>query len=161
MISKLKSLFLSWDTIGALVLAVLLAILTPGAITYAMAKEVYAASMSVLAVIFSVFFAGLAVLITAGDDEFVCFLQEDGSYARILWTFKFTLTALFVSLLASIGLFVHALTYGSRDNYPEWLLMVFALLAFYSLFAAVGSSLHAIKYAEVRARFLETDDNAA
>lgn len=154
-----KSLFFSWDWLAAFVATLVISFLVPGGVSCLMAKELFSVSTSVLSIIFSVFFAALAVLITAGDNEFIRFLVEDGSYRQIVWTFKVTLLLLFVSLLASIVLFVIVLPYSEQElgnlYYPEWLMLLFSFLALYALFAAINSSLDAIKYAEYRARFLE------
>lgn len=153
---KIKSLFLSWDWMLALILIVAISYFVPGGISYPMAKEIFGVSITVLAIIFSIFFAALAVLITAGDNEFVRFLDEDGSYRHIVWTFKITLLLLFIALMGSIFLFVTVLPYQqSRGWYPEWIILIFAFVALYSLFAAINACLDAIKYAEYRARFLE------
>lgn len=132
----------------------------PGGTTFEMAKEIFQVSITVLAIIFSIFFAALTVLITAGDNQFVRFLEEDGSYTHIVWTFKITLLLLFIALMISIALFVTVLHYQNQSGlYPEWVILPFAFIALYALFAAINSCLDAIKYAQYRAAFLEIFDN--
>lgn len=153
---KFKSFIFSWDWMLALIFVIGIAYFVPGGISFEMAKEVFGISISVLSIIFAVFFAALTVLITAGDNEFVRFLEEDGSYRHIVWTFKVTLLLLFIALIGSIILFVTVLHYQHLSGlYPEWIILIFAFFALYALFAAINSSLDAIKYAEYRARFLE------
>ena len=83
-------------------------------------------------------------------------MQEDGSYTQIVWTFKITLLLLFIALMISIALFVTVLHYQKQSGlYPEWIILIFAFIAFYALFAAVNSSLDAIRYAQYRATYLE------
>ncbi len=154
----LRSVIFAWDFGLSLALMVLVAFLMPNDVTVQIAKDVFEISVSVLAIVFSVFFAGLAVLITAGDNEFVRFLEEDGSYRAIIWTFKFTLFLLFCALLFAIVLFVSVLPFVNTQVvyiFPKWLLVVFGFVTQYSLFAAFNSSLDTIKYAEYRARFIE------
>ena len=154
----LKSVIFSWDFGLSLVLGVLVVLLMHDDVTVQIAKDIFEISVSVLAIIFSVFFAGLAVLITAGDNEFVRFLEEDGAYRAIIWTFKFTLFLLFCALLLAIVLFVSVLPFVNAQViyiFPKWLLVVFVFLTSYSLFAAFNSSLDTIRYAEYRARFIE------
>ena len=156
---KLKSLLLSWDFGLALGLALLVGLyLLTYELSYEIAKEVYGISVSVLSIVFAVFFAALAVLITAGDNNFVRFLKKEGLYGTIIWTFKATLLLLFAALLASIVLFVATLPYVSLaapPAYPKGLFTAFALVGFWALFATINSTMHAIKYAEFRAEYLD------
>jgi len=115
-------------------------------------------SAEFLAIIFSVFFAALAILITSGDNEFVRFLQSEGFYKKIIFTFKYTLILLFIGFILAISLFIGILPYALSTTvyiYPKLNFLVFTFIAIYSLFATANSSLDAIKYAEFRARFLE------
>jgi len=162
-----KSVLFSWDLWCALGLIVIMAFVVRHDVTAQTAKGVFEISVTVLSIVFSVFFAGLAVLITAGDNEFVKFLEEDGAYREIIWTFKFTLFLLFFALISAIVLFVSVLPLDDLQLYtfPKWLLLLFGFITTYSLFAAFNSSLDTIKYAEYRARFIEImreeiDENA-
>ena len=156
--STLRRIIISWDFWGAVFTALLVLVLAPQKILVVFAKDVLSVSISVLAIIFSVFFAALAVLITAGDNEFVRFLEEDGSYSQIVWTFKVTLILLFTALLASIILYIVVLPYAALSSgyfVPKWLVTIYLFLSSYALFATGISALDAVKYAEFRARFLE------
>ena len=100
----------------------------------------------------------MAVLITAGDNEFVRFLEEEGLYQRIIFTFKVTLILLFVALLYSIGSFVTILPYAETDVqflYAKIMIVLFAFISLYALLASTSSTMDAIKYAEYRAKYLE------
>lgn len=154
----LKSIFVSWDFFGAILISIALYFLLPNLIPAKIVKPIYEVSISTLSVIFSVFFAALAVLITAGDNEFVRFLEEEGLYARIIFTFKITLISLFVALLVSIFSFVTILPYSESDViflYSKIVLVVFSFFTLYALFASINSTMDAIRYAEFRAKFLE------
>ncbi len=153
-----RSIFASWDIWASFVAAITFALLTRDGVQIDLAVKVFEVSISLLAVIFSIFFAALAVLITAGDNEFVRFLEEDGSYRQIIWTFRFTLLLLFFALLLSIGLYGYSLIFAPQhhqNSIPGWLMALFVFFALYALFAAVNSSTDAIRYAELRARFLK------
>lgn len=142
----------------SLLITIALALVVRQCMSLDLAKEILGVSISTLAIVFSVFFAALAVLITAGDNEFVRFLQEDGSYTEIIWTFKFSLLILFFALIVSIVLFVVVLSYGDLGQtfyFPRWMLAIFVFITVYALFVAASSSLDAIKYAEYRAKYLE------
>lgn len=154
----LKSIFISWDFIVAIVVAIALYFLLPSLVPAKIVKPIYEVSISVLSVIFSVFFAALAVLITAGDNEFVRFLEEEGLYKKIIFTFKVTLILLFIAMLFSIVSFVTILPYTETDikfMYSKEMIVLFSFFTLYALFASINSTMDAIKYAEYRAAYLE------
>jgi hypothetical protein len=154
---RLNRVLISWDFGISVLITVGLAILIQKDLSVNIVKDVLGVCVSVLAIVFSVFFAALAVLITAGDNEFVKFLEIDGSYTEIIWTFKFSLLILFFALILSIVLFIGVLPYiNVQQNYyfPKPLLYAFTFFTVYALFAAVSSSLDAIKYAEYRAKYI-------
>lgn len=156
--TKLKRIVISWDFIIAVFICVLLLFVLPGQISLPIIKNIFEMGISVLAIVFSVFFAALAVLITAGDNEFVRFLQEDNSYSQIVWSFKFTILSLFFALITSIVLFVGVLPFVDAAlsyTFPKLGVILYAFVAIYSLCAAANCTLDAIRYAEVRARFLQ------
>lgn len=156
--NALKSIFVSWDFLVAAAVAIVLYVLLPPLISAKILKPIYEISISVLSVIFSVFFAALAVLITAGDNEFVRFLEEEGLYQRIIFTFKVTLILLFVALLYSIGSFIAILPYAETDInfvYAKAMVVLFAFITLYALLASINSTMDAIKYAEFRASYLQ------
>lgn len=158
---QLATLIKSWDIWMAILSTMVVAInfyYYHYDLTFEQAKEILGATTTVLSIIFSVFFAGLAILIAAGDNEFVYFLTESGVYSDILWTFRVTLISLFVALGLSIVLYVLALSYDSKihsPSYPKSIMTGFTFFAVYALFAAANSSLDAIKYAEYRAKYIE------
>jgi hypothetical protein len=154
----LKRIIFAGDFGLALVVVVAMLFLVPSNVNVNIAKDIFEISVSVLSIVFSIFFAGLAILITAGDNEFVRFLEEDGSYRSIVWSFKFTLFVLFCALLFAIVLFASVLPFSgpaSQYIFPKWLLIAFGFSASYSLFAVFSASLDAIKYAEYRVRFIK------
>jgi hypothetical protein len=159
---RLRSIALAWDLIGAATVTVALIVVLPSEISLQIAKEIFSVGVSVLAIIFSVFFAAIAIVITAGDNEFVKFLEKDGHYTSIIWTFRSTLVLLFVALLAAIALLIITLPYQAIEQYPypawyfpEAVMLGFGFLALYALFTAASASLDAIKYAQFRARYIE------
>jgi len=156
--NALRSLFFSWDLWLAVIVMTLILVFAPNKIGLIFSKDILGISISVLSIIFAVFFAALAILITAGDNEFIRFLEEDGSFSRIIWTFRVTLMLLFVALLSSIVLYVVISQYSDIPGcyyVPKWLFLIYAFLSSYALFATGNSTLDAVKYAELRARFLK------
>ena len=155
---QIASLFLSIDFCAALLLSIFILFFSPDKIAISFLLDIFGIAISVLSIVFSVYFAALAIIITSGDNEFIDFLEEDGSYSHIIWTFKITLLLLFFALVASIILYVIVLPFGEAEItirwFPKWGAIVFCLFSSWSLFAAALATLDAIKYAEYRARFI-------
>lgn len=153
----IKSIFISLDIWLATSIAIITAFLLPQNIPYETGRSIFEVGISLLSVIFSVFFAALAILVTAGDNEFVRFLEEDGSYRKIIWTFRVTLLLLFVALLTAIALFIFTVTRPQNttpNDLPTVYVVGFSFITLYALFSAVNSTVDAIRYAEFRARYL-------
>jgi hypothetical protein len=154
----ISKVILSLDFIGALIGTVLTAIFCPSLISISMAKDFYSVGVSVLSIVFSVFFAALAIIMSAGDNEFIAFLHEDGSYSEIVWSFRFTVVILFVSLLTALAEYAYAGFRISHDAqwHSKWFLVVFVASFSYSLLAVAQAVFDAIKYSSVRVRFMNT-----
>jgi hypothetical protein len=153
---KLKSVVVSWDFGVAVALALAGAILLEPRLLNAFAKDLYAIGISVLSIVFSVFFAALAIIISSSDDDFVRFLEEDGGYTHLVATFRWTLAALFTALIYSLG--AYGLTARGalvdKSTQPKHWVLIFGFLFSYSLLATYLSTRDAIAYAQRRTRFL-------
>jgi hypothetical protein len=155
--TKLKRIFIAWDLFAAIICAVLYVFLLTTPVTAEIIKEITALVVSTLSIIFSVFFAALAVLITSGDNEFVKFLQKFGAYSEIIWSYKFTLLVIFIALLFSIILYITALFEIPKrvpGVYPLIIMTPYVFLTIYALFCTMSSAIDAIKYAEYRTKYL-------
>lgn len=127
-----------------------------------LAKDLYLAGITVLSIIFSVYFAALAIIISSSDDSFVRFLEEVGDYTRIINTFRFTLFSIFTSLSLSIILYFITSTFinDKKISQPSYLIVAFVFMFTYSLISAIGVTSDAISYAKLRSVFLlKTKDN--
>jgi len=122
-----------------------------------LAKDYYGIGISVLSIVFSVFFAALAVIITASDDDFVIFLEETKDYSAIVSNFKASLGLLFAALLVSLGLYAYTASRvaGSVAHQVKYFVVLFVFIFFWSLFAAFNSTLDAIRYSDYRRKFVE------
>src|ERR1035438_2279483 len=100
---RIRRVILSPDLIASVLLSFITAVFCPSLISISMAKDFYGVGISVLSIVFSVFFAALAIIMSAGDNEFVAFLHENGAYSEIIWNFRFTVLILFSSLLISLA----------------------------------------------------------
>lgn len=155
---KIKDIFWSWDFIVSLPVSVIVAYALPYWVSNKFAHDLFGIGISVLSIVFSVYFAALAIIISSSDDDFVRFLEEEGDYTAIISTFQFALAALFVALIYSIVLYAFTATWISNkyDNQPFWWLSIFTFLFLYSLLAALNSTLDSIMYAKFRTRYLST-----
>jgi len=147
----------NWDLLLSLGVGVAIALVSPERLPHAFLNAMYGMGISVLSIIFSVFFAALAVIISAGDDEFVLYIRSLGLYERVLADFRFTLRLLFGALIYSIVVFgiTAALDAPGRQSQPSLAFVIFAVLFLYSLLAALLSVGSALRYAQSRMKYLE------
>lgn len=152
----LKRILISWDILVAIGLSIIVGFIMPKEISTQMAFEVYNMGISVLSIVFSVYFAALAIIISFSDDDFVEFLEEHQDYTAILWNFKFSLLLLLAALVFSMILFgatSYAISEGvQRQN--TLILCLFIFIGFYGLFAASNTTLDAITYSKYRAKYM-------
>jgi len=153
---KIKNIIFSWDLIISLFISAIVLCFLPKQIPVKLSKDLYGVGISVLSIVFSVFFAALAIIMTAGDNKFVKFLEEEGDYRRIVDTYKITLLILFIALIYSIIIygFTSLLIAKEVQVQNKCYLVIFTFLFGYGLFASVNSTLDSIKYAQYRARFI-------
>jgi len=152
---KLKRIFISWDFFGAAIFASIYGYLVNSDISADIVKNITALAVTTLSIIFSVYFAALAVLITSVDNEFKKFLQSFNAYTELIWSFKFTFLLIFLALTFSIILYVTSLFEMEKNIpgvYPLGIMVPYIFITIYSLFCTVSSSLDAIKYAEYRTK---------
>lgn len=157
----LKQILLSWDFGLSVVVTVALAFFLGDTVPVEFAKDIYGVGISVLSIIFSVYFAALALIMTSGDDDFVHFLEENGDFTAIVSTFRFSLLLLFGALVYSIVVYI----YTSIEIYSksgttstqvqsEFFLWFFIFFFSYSLLAALTATLDSITYSVFRTKFL-------
>jgi len=155
---KLKDIFWSWDFVVAFPLSLFVGQILPYWVSNEFAHDLYGIGISVLSIVFSVYFAALAIIISSSDDDFVRFLEEDGDYTAIISTFQFSLAALFVALIYSLVMYAFTAAWISHkyESQPFWWLGIFSFLFFYGLFAALTSTLDSIRYAKFRTKYLRS-----
>lgn len=156
---KIKDIIISWDFILSLATAIVLWIFLPFWISNQFTITLYEIGISVLSIIFSVFFAALAIIISSSDDDFVRFLEETGDYTAIINTFKYSLTVLFIALLYSIILTAITSYWINLEliNQQFYFITIFSFLFFYGLFATFNSTYDAIVYSKFRTRYLNAN----
>jgi len=155
----MKRIVKSFDFILSFLITFLVYLIFPEWLNNEMLKDIYGIGISVLSIIFSVYFAALAIIISSGDDGFVMFLEEEGFYQKILFTFEFTLGSLFIALAYSIILYIVTVNWISLkiEAQPVLGFIFFILLFSYSLIATGLSALDAIKYAKYRSKYLKIE----
>lgn len=154
----LKQYIISLDTIIAAGVTAVVILLLPCRVSGILVSEWLSMGISVLSIVFSIFFATLAFIISATDNEFIRFLEKNGDFTSIVNTFKWTLLSLFVSLIYSIllyGFVSYRVNACKGFVLNEWFMGAFVLMFFYSLVATILSTNDAIKFSEVRTKFIK------
>jgi hypothetical protein len=147
----------SFDTIFSLITSMMCIYFLPNFINGDLAKDLLSMGIGVLSIIFSIFFAAIAFIISASDDKFVSFLEEEGLFTDLINSFKWTVGSLFIALFFSIIIYSITsfnITYNEDFKVNEYILCVFCFLFFYSLIATILSTNDAIKYSKSRIKYI-------
>lgn len=156
---KISNIILSWDFVVAIVLTLVTALILPTSIELNFCKSFYSTGITVLSIIFSIFFAALAIIMASSDNDFIVFLEENGDFTALLESFKITLVMLFISLVYSIVLFVYTDYYISVlqkqiVSQHKTFFLIFEFLFCYSLLATGLSVKDTIIFSNFRAKYL-------
>ena len=156
-IKYIRYIIISLDFFGSIFIGVLAYQTIPDNVSNTFAKDLYGIGISVLSIIFSVYFAALSIIISSSNDDFVSFLDRDGKYKTLINAFRYSLTVLFVALMYSIAMYTYAALLIEKNitTQIKILLSSFSFAFFYGLFAALTATLDSIKYALTRTKFLE------
>jgi hypothetical protein len=146
-----------WDLIACLLIAGECFQLSPSRLPLQFLKDIYSGGIAILAIVFSVVFAGISLLASAADASFIQFLEEeDGALTRLLSSFTGTLNVLFGSLIVSLILFAHtafAVSIQRRDE-PAWEFALFCFAVSYSLLSSRLIAQDVVRFATLRAKFI-------
>lgn len=155
---KVKMVAFSYDTGVAILMALIVGFALPGKIRADFCASFYNVGISVLSIIFSVFFAAMAIIMSSSDNEFIEFLEEKQHYTQLMFTFYFTLVMLFASLSYSIVLniytdfFVKHNKEGVLGNKTGF--VIFVALFSYSLISTGLSVKDTLMFSKFRTKFL-------
>lgn len=154
---KSEDVFLCWDFILAVFITIIFNLFMAKYIKLELIKDIVSIIISTLSIIFSLFFAGVSIILTSNDDDFINFLEEENIYSDIVSTFKFTLLVTFISLVIYIIIYfiIILIIYGIYDNLHKNLMFVPCFIFFYSIFSVFNSVLDAINYAEKRITYIK------
>lgn len=156
---RLRDVVVAADFASGVVAFALTAYFAPERIGMALAKDLFGTGLSVLSIVFSIYFAALATFASASDDDFIAFLEQDNSFSEIMGALRFTLALLFAALLLAIvayattAIAMSILPDGSTQS--RWWLAGFAFFFCWSLFATNNSAGDAIRYAIARMRYVK------
>ena len=155
---KLKNIIWSWDFGISLIAMLASFIILPTFLRTDFAASFYSVGISVLSIVFSLFFAALAIIMSSTDNEFILFLEKKKQFTTLLWSFRFTLTLLFVSLIYSIILFTCSdfaiKYYDGKSLQHKGFFVAFVGLFCYSLLATALSVKDTILFSHYRTKFL-------
>ena len=129
----------------------------PCCVSHDLALAFYNIGVTVLSILFSVFFAALAIILSSSSDDFVKFLERDGSYTAIINLYKYTLAVLFIGLLVSIvaSMITSFIMKSGSLNQNKIYSSLFVGLFFYGVFCSYNSAKDAIMYSMYRMKFLK------
>jgi hypothetical protein len=155
-VKRAKDIVLSPDFLVSLGISVLVWIVADSIISNEFSRDIYSVGITVLSIVFSVYFAALAIIISSSDDEFVDFLEQEGDYTTLIKNFRFSLTVLLIALVYSIVLYTLTTIwfYNQILNQPGYLFILFVFIFIYGLLATFAATNDAIRYSLYRAKFL-------
>lgn len=156
MILRKLRVLLAWDLILSGAAAIVLWVALPAEVANAFAKDIYELAATVLAVVFSVFVAALAIVMSAGDRGFAKFVAEEGSLEVIVFGFKWTLGLLFAGLLAAVFLYGVTSWWATNevDSQPRWILAALSFLLLYGISATLSVAFAAVRHSQLHVAYL-------
>jgi hypothetical protein len=157
-----KTYLISIDFILSLLASALLWRFAPNEISNNTATDVYNMGIAVLSIVFSVFFASLALISSSGDDDFVLYLDSKKVYKELISLMKFSMTSIFVALLIAIFSYINTylLIEMELKSQSKVLMVIFIFFFMYGLLASLTVALDSMKYTNLRVSFLKKKQNS-
>jgi hypothetical protein len=164
--NKFKMILFSWDIYLSLPLSLISYFFLPKYLEMEFTLSFFNIGITVISIIFSLFFAALAIIMSSSDNDFLEFLEQKNQFTTLLWTFKVTLIALFCTLIYSIVLYTGTQYYIVHFNPIKWeqhkiLFIFFEFLFLYSMIATGLSINDTIVFSKFRAKFLKQQSDKA
>lgn len=154
----IRTYVLSLDFLISIGTTIVTCIILPTYIKTIFAQSFYNSGMTVLSIIFSLFFTALTFIMSSSDNDFILFFEERNHFSRLMVTFKFTLYSLFVSLLYSIILYTLSDFWvkeiGEKSIQLKWYFLTFEFLFLYSIIATLQSAKDTVTFSTSRTKFL-------
>lgn len=155
---KIKEILISWDIFAAVIVGGALALLLPPYLMAVLIKDLYGVGITVLSIIFTIYFAALAIIISSASDDFILFLEEEGDYTALLAHFRYAVVVTFIALVASIvfyGVTAFQLTANPDAMQTRWWFVCYVILFSYTLGVVFNTALDALQYPRFRAQHLQ------
>ena len=155
---RLKHIFFSWDFVAALSIFIFGLFVLPHQIYAQEAINIYQVGVTTLSLIFSIYFASMAFILSSSDDDFVLFLEEKEHFTYLIESFSYTLKGVFISLMYS--LFFLIMNFFVEENVAvainnKLIISLFLLIGSYSLFCVIGTTMDSIKFVKFRIDYLK------
>jgi len=153
-----KNIVMSGDFIFSFFVSVIVYFVLPEKVPNEFSRDIYNVGITSLSIIFSVYFAALAIIISSGDNDFIDFFEQEGDYTKLIKNFRYALWLLLIALLSSISLYTTTsfLIYQKEVNQVKYLIVGFSFLSLYGLLATFMAANDAIKYALYRVKFIRS-----
>lgn len=153
--NRLRKLILSYDTVIALVIVIISNFIIPCELKNQFCYKIYEVAITVLSIIFSIFFASLTVIMAFPDNKFIALIEKDNKlFTALLNYFKDTLYALFISLVITIIIYITTSYYGENISGNRNLFIAFLGVFTYSLIATITAVNATLKITSSRATFI-------
>lgn len=123
-------------------------------------KDIYNIGISVMSIIFSIYFASFSFIISSSNDDFVRFLINKDRYKDIITLFKISLYIIFISLVFSIFSYINTafLINESFSGQHKYYFSLFCFFFSWGLGTSLSISLETLKYAITRVNFIKKLD---
>ncbi|MFZ4105974.1 hypothetical protein [Flavobacterium sp.] len=159
---RLRALVISWDFMIALLSVIITFFLLPEFVNIKFALSFYNVAMTVLSIIFSLFFTAMAIIMSSSDNDFIAFLEKKNTFTELLWSFKVTLFILFLSLILSIILYTGTSYWIETNCNGVWLqnsklLLILEFCFLYGMSATWFCIMDTVKFSKYRAIFLKNN----
>lgn len=156
---KIRGIF-GWDLAVALVAGGTVWLIAPNSVPNDFAKDIYGLGASVLAIVFSVFFAALAIIMSADGDDFVELLEERGTLDVVLFHFRFTLWLLFLGLCASVVLYAITSWWSISGDHAQSRILTstFVGLLLWGVSATLESALSSVTHSQLHVKYMQLSD---
>lgn len=159
--NKFKSFFWSYDFSISLAIGIILYIVLPEFLSMKFMLTYYEIIITTISIIFSLMFASCSILMSSSDNDFINFLNEKNDFDNLLWTFRITLFALFISLIYALVIFVATNYIVEMAKEGEvWVqhkifFTTLSSITIYGLIATFLSVEDTLKFSKFRSRFLK------
>lgn len=154
---NIDNIIRSYDLIVSLILTMLILAFVKSDLPILFVKSAYSTGITVLSIVFSLFFASLAVIMSSGDSDFIKFLEEKNQFTGLINTFKYTLIILFFGLVVSLIFYLiseYQFTGQNVKYQNRWMFISFCFFFLYALACTVMSVKDTILFSLYRSKFI-------